>query len=539
MKAALASRKTTIAAAASAVFLTVAALLAFLAYQGQPAHAQASPTVEVSLSPAGPVEPGTTIAVTMKFHNLEYDPDTTTTDYAFRADVKDAQGNDADACEDNAGGYGMGVDRYINKVDEDPEVRSARTTGDCLPGDYTIKARLKNASGDTVMATATVQLTILAPPLATASSTNGASMSESDANATFTVTLDRNAPRDVTVYFTVSQDGDFISGAPPTSVIVRDGQSSAQVNVALDDDAADELDGSLTFTIDASGDDAYRAGTPASATVTVTDDDAPPPTLTVTAPDTVTAGQSASVTGLINNLPAGRYTVRIVVLHAGDGSDVTQGTASLTVESETPTLPEKDTWGRYPIKPGNPAATMAGSTGIFTWQALAVQPDQYQIYRFEHDCRNSCRKFWQVPATQTSFRDEYMQAGTKYTYGVQGIYPSGPTHYAQAVITAPDPAAGAPASPTGLTASHDSAAGAINLSWTAPSPATGVTGYRIHRCGWTNRNDVECADFLTGSTSTTHADTDVTSGKAYTYRIRAVGASGDSYIAGYARVTVP
>ena len=65
----------------------------------------------------------------MSFSGLESDSDTATRDYVFRADVVGA-----DECEDRAGGYGLGVDRYMHKVDEDPEVRTGSVSADCPAG---------------------------------------------------------------------------------------------------------------------------------------------------------------------------------------------------------------------------------------------------------------------------------------------------------------------------------------------------------------------------------------------------------------------
>ena len=93
-----------------------------------PAHAQSSPSVAVSLSSAS-VEERTAITVTMSFSGLESDSDTATRDYVFRADVVGA-----DECEDRANGYGLGVDRYMYQVDEDPEVRTGSVSADCPAG---------------------------------------------------------------------------------------------------------------------------------------------------------------------------------------------------------------------------------------------------------------------------------------------------------------------------------------------------------------------------------------------------------------------
>ena len=121
-----------------------------------PAHAQASPSVAVSLSSAS-VEEGAAITVTMSFSGLESDSDTATRDYVFRADVVGA-----DECEDRANGYGLGVDRYMWQVDEDPEVRTGSISADCPAGDYILEASI--SSPDSVeLASATASFTVTAP----------------------------------------------------------------------------------------------------------------------------------------------------------------------------------------------------------------------------------------------------------------------------------------------------------------------------------------------------------------------------------------
>ena len=85
------------------------------------------PTVAIELS-SGSVETGTKIAVTMSFANLTPDNDA---DLVFRAGVVGD-----DACE----GEGIGVDRNMSKVDEDPETRTGTISAACPAGDYTLRS---------------------------------------------------------------------------------------------------------------------------------------------------------------------------------------------------------------------------------------------------------------------------------------------------------------------------------------------------------------------------------------------------------------
>ena len=111
------------------------------------------PAVAVELSPSGSVAEGTEITVTMSFANLESDTDTSDTDYIFRADVVNADG-----CE----GGGMGLDRYMYKVDEDPEVRTGTVSASCTPGDYTVEVSI-SSPGNVELASATADFTVATP----------------------------------------------------------------------------------------------------------------------------------------------------------------------------------------------------------------------------------------------------------------------------------------------------------------------------------------------------------------------------------------
>ena len=83
-------------------------------------------------------EQGAGGVLTLIFGSLAPDADADTTDYIFRADVVDA-----DACE----GDGLGVDRHIHQVDEDPETHTGTISADCPAGDYTLEASISSPDG--------------------------------------------------------------------------------------------------------------------------------------------------------------------------------------------------------------------------------------------------------------------------------------------------------------------------------------------------------------------------------------------------------
>ena len=96
------------------------------------------------------VPEGTEFAVTMKFANLELEPQA---EHTFRADVVGA-----DACE----GSGMGVVRHMHKVDEAPEVRNAVVSGACPAGEYTLEVSITSAA-NVRLASASANFTVVEP----------------------------------------------------------------------------------------------------------------------------------------------------------------------------------------------------------------------------------------------------------------------------------------------------------------------------------------------------------------------------------------
>ena len=173
------------------------------------------PSVTLALSPSGAVEPGTAITVTMSFGGLAFDSDKATRDYVFRADVKNSDNRDADGCEDRNNGYGLGVERYMWKVDEDPETRRGRVAAGCPAGDYTVRASI--ASPDNVeLAWASASFSVVEPepeppPASTDAALSGLTLSGvtlafDPATTAYTAEV-ANSVSETTVTATTNDDG--------------------------------------------------------------------------------------------------------------------------------------------------------------------------------------------------------------------------------------------------------------------------------------------------------------------------------------------
>ena len=215
-----------------ALSIGVALLAAFAVSLSSPptflslAHAQASPSVAIDLSPSTSVTEGTAITVTMSFGNLAEDSDRATTDYTFRADVLDADG-----CEEQAGGYGLGVDRKINQVDEDPETRAGTISAGCPAGDYTVRASISDADGgELVSATADFSVVAPEPPASSDAALSslalsGVTLEFDPATTTYTAEVG-NDLAETTVTPTVNDDG-------ATYVVRLDGAADEDGTVPL------------------------------------------------------------------------------------------------------------------------------------------------------------------------------------------------------------------------------------------------------------------------------------------------------------------
>ncbi len=160
----------------------------------------------------------------------------------------------------------------------------------------------------------------------------GASPVTEGGNAVFTLTASPLPASPLAVSVTVDASGDYgIAGASRTVTIPTAG--SFTLTLATADDSADEPDGSVTVTVaDGAG---YTVGSSASGTVSVRDDDLPPPAVSITAAAaSVTEGGAASFTVSADRAPDADLTITLSVSEAAGGDHVAaddEGTATVTI----------------------------------------------------------------------------------------------------------------------------------------------------------------------------------------------------------------
>ena len=127
--------------------------------------------------------------------------------------------------------------------------------------------------------------------------TAGTSPVTEGTSATFTLNRTGSTTAPLTVGVTVSESGSMLSGTAPTSVTFAANSATAALSLATVNDAVDEANSTVTVTVNADTTDpiAYAPGTPASASVTVNDDEL---TAITVAADTasVTEGTAAAFT---------------------------------------------------------------------------------------------------------------------------------------------------------------------------------------------------------------------------------------------------
>ncbi|MEV8513211.1 LamG-like jellyroll fold domain-containing protein [Dactylosporangium sp. NPDC051484] len=172
-------------------------------------------------------------------------------------------------------------------------------------------------------------------------------------------------------------------------------------------------------------------------------------------------------------------------------------------------------------------ATANGAAQVnLSWPAASdnVAVSGYQLER----CQGAgCTNFAAVGTVgTTSYADGALTASTTYTYRVRATDAAGNLGGWSPAASATTAAAAdttAPSAPAGLTAS---VAGntQINLTWTGSTDDVGVTQYRIERC-----SGAGCTNFAQVATATTptYANTGLTAGTAYQFRVRAADAAGN------------
>ena len=173
--------------------------------------------------------------------------------------------------------------------------------------------------------------TIPPPTIPEISLSSGSAIDEGG-TATFTVTADSAPQSDLTIGYTVSQSGDYLDapGSGARTVTLVAGATTVSVAIGTVDDAADEVDGAVSVTVD-TGNGYTIATHQDSASVPVRDNDEP--VVRISAGSGITEGDSATFTVTAHPVPAVPLDMTVTV--AQNGEFATSGETG----SRTLTLP--------------------------------------------------------------------------------------------------------------------------------------------------------------------------------------------------------
>ena len=167
----------------------------------------------------------------------------------------------------------------------------------------TVEAGNGYTVGTPASSTVAVRDDDLPPPVVTIAA-KAASVAEGG-DAVFTLTADRAPAAALTVKLAVSEtgEGDHVAASDegPATLVIAKGATEAVFSVATVNDDADEPDGSASVTVQPG--EGYTVGAPASASVEVTDDDAP------SAAPALSVGDSTAKEGA--RFPVMPFTVRL------------------------------------------------------------------------------------------------------------------------------------------------------------------------------------------------------------------------------------
>jgi fibronectin type 3 domain-containing protein len=206
--------------------------------------------------------------------------------------------------------------------------------------------------------------------------------------------------------------------------------------------------------------------------------------------------------------PGQTYNYTVTATNGG-GSTLSTGANGTAATSCAPPVPSAPALSSSIGCAGQPSSPVVK----LTWTA-ASNANNYTVYR------NGAPYSGLLPSSTLSFDDAAVTAGQGYTYVVRASNPSGSTDSNQLTVTISAGTCQTAPSDFGLNATafcdrSGTPSPAVRLSWTASS---GVTTYNIFRDG----NQIAT---VVASTQT-YADTNVVSGRSYSYFVRAIGSGG-------------
>ncbi len=512
----------------------------------------AGPTVAIDFDPSGPVLPGSPIAVTMSFSGLTF---SNAAGLTFRADVVDQNGNEAAACE----GGGIGVDRYMNVVDADPEVHTGTIAGACPQGDYTLAASI-STSADVELASASADFSVATnrQPQFLAVETGVRSVAENTAaGGSIGAPVSAADPDtgDTLTYTLGGADAAFFD------IDMSTGQLSVADGVALDFEDPVDADANNVYAVtvsvsdgkDADGNAEAAADDTVGVAITVADQVAPaaPSAPTVSpAPTDSHSSLDVSWTAPADTGPAiTDYDVQYRADGSGDFADARffgAGTSARIEGLSSSTLYEVQVRAVNDEGVGAWSASGRGTTDApteppaqptgFTAAAGNTQvwlnwddPEDATITKWQYGIGEGAgpEEWRDVPestAITTAYRVTGLNNGSQYRFRVRAVNSAGSGPGSGPLVVTLTPY---PARPTGLAATPGD--GRVTLRWDGPGdPAITKRQYNQQTGGtWGAWRDIP--NSAPGeANATSYTVEELTNGVEYAFAIRAVNDNGNS-----------
>ena len=291
-----------------------------------------APTVSsVAFSTTGPYGLGANIEVTITFSENVFVTGTPNAVLIIR-------GNRVDAAYNRGSGSDVLIFRRTVVAIDGDDLDGVNILEDTLASGGGI---IRDAAGNDAVRTNTrieggitqrIDTSIVAPPSITIAA-DTSPVTEGTA-AEFTLTASSAAPvGGLTVTVSVTDSGNFIAGAAPTTVTITGGETTAMLTVMTEDDSADEANGMITVTVE-DGTGYTVDGSGNTASVMVNDNDAPAAGVIVT-PATLSVpedgGSTADYTLVLNTAPTADVTIAV------ESDTVTAATVSSASLTFTPT----------------------------------------------------------------------------------------------------------------------------------------------------------------------------------------------------------
>ena len=176
------------------------------------------------------------------------------------------------------------------------------------------------------------------------------------------------------------------------------------------------------------------------------------------------------------------------------------------------------------LAPSSLVATATGTTIRLVWQDNSDNENGFEIWRKIGGGAYGDSYYAKVPANTTSFEDQSVQPGIRYTYKVRAYVSGPPQFYSDFTNEATaDPGVTVPAPPSGLEVRERNDSLVIRWQDNSDSEAGFEIWRRVGEAGYGSTYYKRV-----GPDVVEYTDTEVTPGTQYTYKVRAYNAAGFS-----------